>query len=61
MTKINGFNEVLARAEIIEQKKAKEKDAKKAYIKELIAQGLDKTIAKALADAEFKYGLVKAL
>lgn len=61
MKKINGFNEVLARAEIIEQTRAKEKAAKKAYIKDLIAQGIDKAIAKALADAEFEYGLVKAL
>ena len=61
MTKVNGFEEALVMAEIKEQKKANIKNAKKAYIADLMAQGLDRAIAKALADAEFEYGLVKAM
>lgn len=61
MTKVNGFEEALAMAEIKEQRKANIKNAKKAYIADLMAQGLDRAIAKALADAEFEYGLVKAM
>lgn len=58
---MNKFNEALVIAAAEEQKKQKEKNAKKAYIADLIAQGIDKTIAKAMADTFFEYGIVSAL
>ena len=58
---MNKFNEALVIAAAEEQKKQKEKNAKKAYIADLIAQGIDKTIAKVMADTFFEYGIVSAL
>ncbi len=55
------FNNALANAEMAQQAKAKEKAAKKAYIADLVKQGIDKELAKVMANVEFEYGLVKAL
>lgn len=41
--------------------RAKVAAAKKAYIVDLIAKGIDPEFAKVFADVNFKYGLVKPL
>ncbi len=62
---IKGFNEALHNANIrhaIEtQKKDKVKKAKKAYMDDLVKQGVDKETAKTMAKVFFEYGIVKPL
>lgn len=58
---MNKFNEALMMAELEKQNKQKEAKAKKAYIADLVAQGIDKTIAKVMADTFFEYGIVTAM
>ena len=55
------FEQALINAELEKQEKAKARKAKAAYIADLTAQGIDKTMAKIMADAFFESGLVKAL
>lgn len=55
------FNKALANAEMEQQAKAKEKAAKKAYIADLVKQGIDKETAKIMANVNFEYGLIKAI
>ena len=55
------FNKALANAEMEQQAKANEKAAKKAQIADLVKQGIDKELAKVMANVSFEYGLVKAL
>lgn len=55
------FEEALVNAEIKEQDKAKIKNSKKAYINDLVKQGVDKEIAKTLANVFFEYGIVNAM
>lgn len=58
---MNNFEKALINAEIAEQEKKKLKAAKKAYIADLVAQGIDKMIAKVMADTFFENGIVKAM
>lgn len=64
-TEIKGFNEALQKADIhhaIEKtKKDKVKAGKKAYIDDLVKQGVDKETAKTIANVFFEYGIVKPL
>lgn len=64
-TEIKGFNEALQNANIrhaIEtQRKDKVKKAKKAYMDNLIKQGVDKEMAKTITNAMFEAGVVKPL
>lgn len=55
------FNKALANVEMEQQAKAKEKAAKKAYIADLVKQGIDKELAKVMANVSFEYGLAKAI
>lgn len=55
------FEEALVNAEIKEQDKAKIKNSKKAYINDLVKQGVDKEMAKTLANVFFEYGIVSAM
>lgn len=55
------FEEALVNAEIKEQDKAKIKTSKKAYINDLVKQGVDKEMAKTLANVFFEYGIVNAM
>ena len=55
------FTEALVNAEIEAQNKAKTKNAKKAYIADLVKQGVDKEIAKVMANTFFEFGLVNAM
>lgn len=55
------FEEAFAIAEMREQEKATQKKAKKAYIADLVAQGVDKAMAKIMADAFFASGMLKAI
>ena len=55
------FEEALVNAEIKEQDKAKIKNSKKAYINDLVKQGVDKEMAKTLASVFFEYGIVNAM
>ena len=59
--KMTKFEEALVNAEIKEQDKAKIKNSKKAYINDLVKQGVDKEIAKTLANVFFEYGIVNAM
>ena len=55
--KITGLNEL---SEIIEENNRREKaekEIKKKRIKELIAEGIDKELAKVMCEVEFSYGL----
>lgn len=61
MTKINGLEMISTMVAIQDNKMAKEKNAKKAYMNDLIAQGIDKEIAKAMTKAMFDCGIVKAM
>jgi hypothetical protein len=58
---MSNFEKALINAEIEKQNKTKVKAAKKAYIADLVKMGIDKTIAKAMADANFEYGIVTAM
>lgn len=62
---IKGFNEALHNANIrhgIEtQRKDKVKKAKKAYMDDLVKQGVDKEMAKTITNAMFEAGVVKPL
>lgn len=55
------FNEALINAEIEKQTKATVRKAKAQYIKELVAEGIDKQLATVMANVEFEYGIVKAM
>ena len=55
------FEEALVNAEIKEQDKAKIKTSKKAYINDLVKQGVDKEMAKTLANVFLEYGIVNAM
>ena len=58
---MNKFNEALANAEIEKQNRENKKNAKKAYINDLVKQGIDKEIAKVMANTFFEYGIVKSM
>lgn len=58
---MNEFNKALINAEIEKQTKDQIKKAKAKYIKDLIAEGIDKQMAKIMADVDFEYGIVKAM
>lgn len=58
---MNKFNEALVNAEIEKQNKEAKKVAKKAYINDLVKQGIDKEMAKIMANTFFEYGIMKAL
>ena len=53
--------EALMNAEIEKQNKAAERKAKKAYIENLVKQGIDRTVAEVMAQVGFEYELVKAM
>ena len=55
------FEQAIINAEIEKQTKTAERNAKKKYIADLMAEGIDKQLAKIMADVDFEYGLVKAL
>lgn len=55
------FTEALINTEIEQQNKQKEKNAKKAYIADLVAMGIDKEMAKIMAKTFFESGIVKAM
>lgn len=55
------FEQALINAEVAEQETKKVKAAKKAYVADLVAQGVDKMIAKIMADTFFENGMVKAI
>ena len=55
------FNEALINAEVEKQDKEKVRKAKKQYLKDLLAQGIDKETAKVMVQIDFEYGLVNAL
>ena len=58
---MNKFNKALVNAEIEKQNKEAKKNAKRAYINDLVKQGIDKEMAKVMANTFFEYGLVKAM
>ena len=58
---MNKFSEALVNAEIEKQNRENKKNAKKAYINDLVKQGIDKEIAKVMAKTFFEYGIVKAM
>lgn len=58
---MNVFNVALAIADMEYQEKQKVKNAKKTYIADLVAMGIDKEMAKTMAKTFFESGLVKAL
>ena len=58
---MNKFNEALVNAEIEKQNNEAKKVSKKAYINDLVKQGIDKEMAKIMANTFFEYGIVKAL
>ena len=58
---MNKFNEALVNAEIEKQNNEAKKVSKKAYINDLVKQGIDKEMAKIMANTFFEYGVVKAL
>lgn len=58
---LTAFDKAFINAEIDHQNKAKEKAAKKAYIADLVKQGVDKEIAKIMAKTFFENGIVRAL
>ena len=58
---MNEFEKALINAEVEKQTKDTIKKAKKAYIADLMAQGIDKMIAKVMADTFFEYGIVQAI
>lgn len=55
------FDKAMVNAEIQKQNKAAERKAKKAYIEDLVKQGLDRQVAEVMAQVNFEYGLVKTM
>ena len=55
------FADALVHAELKDHDKAKIKTSKKAYINDLVKQGVDKEMAKTLASVFFEYGIVNAM
>lgn len=58
---MNKFEKALINAEVEKQTKDQIKKAKAKYIKDLISQGIDKQMAKIMADVNFEYGIVNAM
>ena len=58
---MKAFETATINAEVEKQNRAAQKAAKKAYINDLMKEGVDKEMAKIMADAMFEYGTVKAV
>ena len=55
------FERAMMNAEIETQNKVAQRQAKKAYIEDLVKQGVDREVAKVMAQVNFEYGIVKAM
>ncbi len=58
---MKAFETAMINAEVAKQNRAAQKAAKKAYINDLVKAGVDRELAKIMADAMFEYGIVKAM
>lgn len=58
---MTNFQKAMVEVEIERQNKEAQKKAKKAYVKELMAQGVDKTMAEVMAKSFMECGLIKAM
>lgn len=58
---MKAFETATINAEVEKQNRAAQKAAKKAYINDLMKEGVDEEMAKIMADAMFEYGIVKAV
>ena len=58
---MKAFETAMINVEVEKQNRSAQKAAKKAYINDLMKEGVDKEMAKIMADAMFEYGIVKAM
>ena len=58
---MNIFQEAMVNVEIERQSKEASQKARKAYIKKLMSEGIDKMMAEVMADSFMACGIIKAM
>lgn len=57
MLKVTGLNELAETIEANNRIEKAEREIKKNRVKEIVAEGIDKELAKVMCQVEFEYGL----